>query len=66
MHLRRVINASLLIAVFFGLDKILALLRQRLVGQAYGVAGALDAFNAANNLPDAIAAADAVYDGTAK
>ena len=56
MNTRRVINASLLVGFFFGLDKIIALGRQVLVGRAYGVTASLDAFNAANNLPDAIAA----------
>lgn len=56
MNIRRVINASLLIGFFFGLDKIIGLVRQVLVGRAYGVRAALDAYNAANNLPDMIAA----------
>jgi len=56
MNLRRVINASILVGIFFGLDKIIALGRQVLVGRAYGVRAALDAYNAANNLPDGIAA----------
>jgi putative peptidoglycan lipid II flippase len=56
MNTRRVINASILIGIFFGLDKIMALGRQVLVGRAYGVKAALDAYNAANNLPDGIAA----------
>ncbi|MBI4769206.1 MAG: hypothetical protein HY784_02030, partial [Chloroflexi bacterium] len=50
----RVFRFSLLLAVFFGIDKIVALGRQVLVGRAYGVGRALDAFNAANNLPDAL------------
>ena len=56
MNARRVVNASLLIGFFFGVDKIIALGRQVLVGRAYGVKAALDAYNAANNLPDGIAA----------
>jgi putative peptidoglycan lipid II flippase len=49
---RRVINASLLIAFFFGIDKITALLRQRIVGHYFGLNAVLDAYNVANNLPD--------------
>ncbi len=56
MNLRRVVNASLLVGLFFGLDKIIGLARQVLVGRAYGVRAALDAYNAANNLPDMVAA----------
>lgn len=54
MHIRRLINNSLLISVLFGLDKIVGLGRQVLVGKAYGVASAADAYNAANNLPDMV------------
>ncbi|MBI4769204.1 MAG: hypothetical protein HY784_02020 [Chloroflexi bacterium] len=50
----RLLRASLLLAVFFALDKAVALGRQVLVGRAYGVGRALEAFNAANNLPDAL------------
>ncbi len=56
MNARRVINASILVGFFFGLDKIIALARQMLMGRAYGVTAELSAFNAANNLPDGIAA----------
>jgi putative peptidoglycan lipid II flippase len=51
---RRVLNASLLLAVFFGIDKIAALARQFLVARHFGVDPVLDAFNAANNLPDTL------------
>jgi len=56
MNARRVVNASILVGFFFGLDKIIALARQMLMGRAYGVTAELSAFNAANNLPDGIAA----------
>jgi putative peptidoglycan lipid II flippase len=42
----------LLIAVFFGLDKLLGLIRQVVIGRQFGVGAELDVFNAANNLPD--------------
>ncbi len=43
---------SLLLAVFFALDKGLAIVRQVIVAREFGLSAALDAFNAANNLPD--------------
>ncbi len=49
---RRVLKASLLLAAFFGLDKLVALGRQFLVARHFGVDPVLDAFNTANNLPD--------------
>jgi len=49
---RRLLNISLLVAVFFGLDKIVGLLRQVLVARYFGLNAALDAYNAANKLPD--------------
>jgi putative peptidoglycan lipid II flippase len=50
--LSHVARASLLIAFFFGIDKALGLLRQVIVGRQFGVSAELDAFNAANNIPD--------------
>lgn len=47
-----VARSSLLIAVFFGLDKALGLFRQIVIGRQFGVSAELDVFNAANNLPD--------------
>jgi putative peptidoglycan lipid II flippase len=48
-HLTR---SSLLVAFFFGLDKILAFGRSILIARQFGLSIELDAFNAANNLPD--------------
>jgi putative peptidoglycan lipid II flippase len=47
-----VARSSLIIAVFFSVDKLLGLLRQAIIGRQFGVSEELDAFNAANNLPD--------------
>lgn len=47
-----VARSSLLIAAFFGLDKLLGLFRQVVIGRQFGVSAELDVFNAANNLPD--------------
>ena len=52
MTARRLFNASLLIAVFFGLDKLVGLGRQVLVARYFGLNAALDAYNTANKLPD--------------
>ncbi|MCE1255416.1 MAG: murein biosynthesis integral membrane protein MurJ [Anaerolineae bacterium] len=43
---------SVLLAVFFGLDKIVALVRQVIIARQFGLSAELDAFNVANNLPD--------------
>jgi len=47
-----VARSSLLIAIFFAIDKLLGLVRQVIIGRQFGVSKELDAFNAANNLPD--------------
>ena len=43
---------TILLAVFFALDKGLAIVRQVLIARWMGFSAALDAFNVANNLPD--------------
>ncbi|HCU57324.1 MAG TPA: murein biosynthesis integral membrane protein MurJ [Anaerolineaceae bacterium] len=43
---------SLLLAVFFGMDKLLGVLRTIIIGRQFGLSEELDVFNAANNLPD--------------
>lgn len=48
-HLTR---TSLLLAFFFALDKGLAVLRQVIIARQFGLSAELDAFNAANNIPD--------------
>ena len=45
-------RSSLLVAFFFGLDKAIGLARQLLVARQFGMSPELDAFNAANNVPD--------------
>jgi putative peptidoglycan lipid II flippase len=49
-------RSTLIIAVFFGLDKILGLFRQVLVARQFGLTYELDVFNAANNIPDLLSA----------
>jgi putative peptidoglycan lipid II flippase len=45
-------RSSLLLAVFFGLEKLLGFARQVLIARQFGLSPTLDVFNAANNLPD--------------
>jgi putative peptidoglycan lipid II flippase len=52
MKLSRLSKISLLLAVFFMLDKGLAILRQILIARQFGLSSELDAFNVANNIPD--------------
>ena len=52
MTARRLLKTSLLVAVFFGLDKLVGLGRQVLVARYFGLSAALDAYNTANKLPD--------------
>jgi putative peptidoglycan lipid II flippase len=48
----RLTRISLLLAVFFGVDKLLGVLRTIIIGRQFGLSEELDVFNAANNLPD--------------
>jgi putative peptidoglycan lipid II flippase len=47
-------RSTLIIALFFGLEKVLGFVRQLLIARQFGLSAELDAFNAANNLPDLI------------
>lgn len=47
-------RSTLIIAVFFGLEKVLGFVRQVLIARQFGLSRELDAFNAANNLPELI------------
>lgn len=55
-HLSRFARASILIAVFFGLDKILGFVRSVIINRMFGLSYDLDVFNAANNIPDLLSA----------
>lgn len=48
----KLFKASLIMTVFFGINKIVALLRQFLITKQYGLNAEIDAFNVSNNLPD--------------
>lgn len=49
-------RSTLIIAAFFGLDKVLAFARQLIVNNQFGLSYELDVFNAANNIPDLLSA----------
>ena len=51
---RRIARSFLLLGALFAGDKLLAMVRQVLIGRTFGVGSQLDAFNAANNLPDLV------------
>lgn len=48
----RLTRISLLLVIFFSLDKILSVVRQVIIARQFGLSAELDAFNVANNLPD--------------
>lgn len=48
----RFAKSTLIVAVFFGLEKALGFVRQVITARQFGLSPELDAFNAANNLPD--------------
>ncbi len=54
--MNHIARSSLIIAVFFGLDKILGFIRQVLVARQFGLSYEIDVFNAANNIPDLLSA----------
>lgn len=48
----RLFKATLLLTVFFAVNKVFALIRQTLIAREFGFSSEIDAFNVANNLPD--------------
>ena len=50
----KIARSALIIAIFFGMEKVLGFLRQLLIARQFGLSAGLDVFNAANNLPDLI------------
>ncbi len=49
-------KSSILIAFFFGIDKVLAFGRALIINNQFGLSYELDVFNAANNIPDLLSA----------
>ena len=56
MKLSHFARSTLIIAFFFGIDKILAFVRQLIINNQFGLSYELDVFNAANNIPDLLSA----------
>jgi putative peptidoglycan lipid II flippase len=54
--MKHIARSTLIIAFFFGLTKIISIVRTALIARQFGLSSQLDAFNAANNLPDLLAA----------
>lgn len=54
--MKHVARSSLIIAVFFGIDKVLGFIRQVLIARQFGLSYEIDVFNAANNIPDLLSA----------
>ncbi len=48
----RLFRITLLLSFFFGVNKLVALVRQGLIAREFGLSPAIDAFNVANNVPD--------------
>jgi putative peptidoglycan lipid II flippase len=52
--MKHIARSTLIIAVFFGLEKVLGFIRNVLIARTFQLSAELDAFNAANNIPDLI------------
>ncbi len=52
--MKHIARSTLIIAVFFGLEKLLGFIRNVLIARTFHLSTELDAFNAANNIPDLI------------
>jgi len=50
--MKHIARSALIIAVFFGLEKMLGFVRNVLIARTFNLSTELDAFNAANNIPD--------------
>ena len=52
--MKHIARSTLIIATFFGLEKALGFVRNVLIARTFNLSSELDAFNAANNIPDLI------------
>ncbi len=52
--MKHIARSTLIIAVFFGLEKVLGFGRNILIARTFQLSPELDAFNAANNIPDLV------------
>ena len=54
--MKHVARSSLIVAFFFGVDKVLGFVRQLIVARQFSLSYGLDVFNASNNIPDLLSA----------
>jgi putative peptidoglycan lipid II flippase len=54
--MRHIARSTLIVAVFFGFDKVLGFIRQILIARQFALTYNIDVFNAANNIPDLLSA----------
>ncbi len=52
--MKHIARSTLIIAIFFGLEKALGFIRNVLIARIFNLSTELDAFNAANNIPDLV------------
>jgi len=50
--MKHVARSTIIVGVFFGLEKALGFVRNVIIARTFGLSPELDAFNAANNIPD--------------
>ena len=55
-RINHIARSTLIIAVFFGIDKIFGFVRQVLIAREFALTYQIDVFNAANNIPDLLSA----------
>jgi len=55
-RMTHIARSTLIIALFFGVDKVLGFVRQILIARQFGLTYQIDVFNAANNIPDLLSA----------
>jgi len=55
-RINHIARSTLIIAVFFGVDKIFGFVRQILIAREFALTYQIDVFNAANNIPDLLSA----------
>ncbi len=54
--MKHIARSTLIVAVFFGFDKVLGFIRQILIARQFALTYNIDVFNAANNIPDLLSA----------
>jgi len=56
IKMNHIARSTLIVAVFFGIDKVLGFIRQILIARQFGLTYEIDVFNASNNIPDLLSA----------